>query len=53
VRFRAWRDAVFLTGHDLNVVAGQLLASRDYLFTANGQRSDVLAGTGTSPLEAG
>jgi 5-methylthioadenosine/S-adenosylhomocysteine deaminase len=30
--------------------AAQVLASRDYLFAAGGQRADALADAGTSPL---
>jgi hypothetical protein len=39
-----------LTGHDMNTIAAQVLASRDYLLAADGQRADALAGAGTSPL---
>jgi 5-methylthioadenosine/S-adenosylhomocysteine deaminase len=39
-----------LTGHDVSAVVAQAVASRDYLFAAGGQRPDVLAGNGTSPL---
>ena len=45
---RKWRGK--LTGHDMNAVAAQVLASRDYLFAASGQRADALADAGTSPL---
>lgn len=45
---RKWRGK--LTGHDMSAVAAQAVASRDYLFAASGQRPDVLAGNGTSPL---
>ena len=45
---RKWRGK--LTGHDMNAVAAQVLASRDYLFAAGGQRADALADAGTSPL---
>ncbi len=45
---RKWRGK--LTGHDMNAVAAQVLASRDYLFAASGQRADPLADAGTSPL---
>ena len=43
---RKWRGE--LTGHDMNAVAAQVLASRDYLFAASGQRADILNGVGTS-----
>ncbi len=45
---RKWRGK--LTGHDMNAVAAQVLASRDYLFAASGQRADPLADAGTFPL---
>jgi 5-methylthioadenosine/S-adenosylhomocysteine deaminase len=45
---RKWRGK--LTDHDMNAVAAQVLASRDYLFTASGQRADTLTDAGTSPL---
>jgi cytosine/adenosine deaminase-related metal-dependent hydrolase len=44
---RKWRGK--LTGHDMNAVAAQVLASRDYLFATSGQRPDVLTDIGTSP----
>lgn len=34
----------------MSTVATQVLASRDYLFGASGQRADTLSGVGTSPL---
>jgi cytosine/adenosine deaminase-related metal-dependent hydrolase len=45
-QIRKWRGK--LTGHDMNAVAAQVRASRDYLFAASGQRADPLADTGTS-----
>ena len=45
---RKWRGQ--LTDHDMNAIAAQVLASRDYLFAASGQRADALADAGTSPL---
>jgi hypothetical protein len=39
-----------LTGRDMSAVVAQAVASRDYLFAASGQRPDVLAGDGASPL---
>jgi 5-methylthioadenosine/S-adenosylhomocysteine deaminase len=45
---RKWRGK--LIGHDMGAVVAQAVASRDYLFAASGQRPDVLAGNGTSPL---
>ena len=45
-QIRKWRGK--LTGHDMNAVAAQVRASRDYLFAASGQRADVLADTGSS-----
>jgi hypothetical protein len=39
-----------VAGHDMNTIAAQVLASRDYLLAAGGQRADALAGAGTSPL---
>jgi len=47
-QIRKWRGQ--LTGHDMNAVSAQVLASRDYLFAASHQRADVLADVGTSPL---
>lgn len=47
-QIRKWRGQ--LTGHDMNTVTAQVLASRDYLFAASHQRADVLADVGTSPL---
>jgi 5-methylthioadenosine/S-adenosylhomocysteine deaminase len=47
-QIRKWRGK--LTGHNINAVAAQVLASRDYLFTASGQRPDALTDIGTSPL---
>jgi len=47
-QIRKWRGQ--LTGHDMNAVTAQVLASRDYLFAASHQRADVLADVGTSPL---
>ena len=46
-QIRKWRGK--LTGHDMNAVAAQALASRDYLFAASGQRADALTDMGTSP----
>jgi hypothetical protein len=34
----------------MNAVTAQVLASRDYLFAASGQRADTLTDVGTSPL---
>ncbi len=34
----------------MNAVVAQVLASRDYLFAASGQRADPLADAGTFPL---
>jgi len=45
---RKWRGK--LTGHNMDAVAAQVLASRDYLFAASGQRADALADAGTAPL---
>jgi cytosine/adenosine deaminase-related metal-dependent hydrolase len=47
-QIRKWRGK--LTGHDMNAVAAQVLASRDYLFAASGQRAGTLTDVGTSPL---
>jgi 5-methylthioadenosine/S-adenosylhomocysteine deaminase len=47
-QIRKWRGQ--LTGHDMNAVTAQVLASRDYLFAGSHQRAGVLADVATSPL---
>ena len=41
-----------LVTDDMNAVAAQVLASRDYLFAASGQRADTLTDVGTPRCEA-
>jgi hypothetical protein len=39
-----------LTGHDMNTIAAQVLASRGYLLAAGGQRAGMSRLSGPSPV---